>query len=165
MDLSSAEQNLDLPKLSEQVSDVLLLRTGRQGEQPWTVPGGGGRGRVTYQLSWPSSNWAGLGILQRYSVEGLIPELSDCGFPGLCTTWQGEISAAALAFLGLPDTRFGPHVLPESRCIHSSFLRAGAGGRQECRCAVSPTALALQRAPAPTPATVRQQGSRQVQRE
>lgn len=35
----------------------------------------------------PGSAVAGhLGILQRDSVEELIPELSDCGFPGLCTT-------------------------------------------------------------------------------
>lgn len=58
MNLSSAKQLLDLPKLLEQVSDVLLSIRVRQSEQPWTVLGGGGRGRVRYQVSLPRCNWA-----------------------------------------------------------------------------------------------------------
>jgi len=72
-----------------------------------------------------------------------------------------EISAAALAFLGLPDTSFGPHVISESWCIRSIFLRAG----QKCWCAVSLIALMLQRGPAPTLVTAQQQGSRRVRHE
>lgn len=41
---------------------------------------------VRWWLFWLRCSWVVLGILQRDSVEGLIPKFSDCGFPGLHTT-------------------------------------------------------------------------------